>query len=163
MIVKICLSCHNPCWNNNGKNCSRRKIHFDKKLFKLYFKLNLFDDTFLLPFCSERLFCCRRQRKQFFVCASDALKALIPLSIRPPQNDVFTPEGKNKKQTLYYVFSAWLFMYCYVLYRVRGYERVVEFLSRARRSWCHVFNLTLFKRIYFLRTKLVCRIFLLTK
>lgn len=50
-------------------------------------------------------------------------------------------------------------MYCYVLYRVQGYERVVGFLSSAgRRSWCHVFNLTLFKRIwFFLHTKLVCQ------
>lgn len=36
--------------NVDNKNCSRRKIHFDKKLFKLYFKFNLCW-YILLPFC----------------------------------------------------------------------------------------------------------------
>lgn len=74
---------------NVDKNCSRRKIHSDKKLFKLYFKFNLCWYIFT-SFCS--LFRDTFQRENtFFVCASDAPKGFNSTldSLPPKRNVVF--------------------------------------------------------------------------
>lgn len=98
MIVKICLN-HVVALSQTTKTAAVRKIHFDKKLFKLTPNL-IYVDTFLLVSISRGNIFLRVHLN------GDALKALIPLAFDflPQKNDVcFPPRGKNKRQTLYYV------------------------------------------------------------
>lgn len=70
----------------------------------------------------------------FFECASDALKALFLLPSL--EFDVFrAPEGKNKKQTLYYDFFVRLLIF-YIFYRALASLRLFRLI------------LSLFKEIF---------------
>lgn len=73
------------------------------------------------------------------------------ISFVPPQNDdvfhrMFRLQQAKTKSKHFITFFAWLFMYCYVFFIVHEDRKrvVVAVFCRVKRSWCHVFNLTLF-------------------
>lgn len=159
--IEICLSCHNPKLQAN-----LRKSISIKSCLNFYFKLNLCWYIWISP-----LFLFPAFWNIFF--ASDALKALTRLLSLPFFSKMMmffsfisTPEGKNKKQTLYYVFCVAVFMYCYVFFIVH------EDGSESSRCCCFCFSnekeadamfliLPFFfvSEIHFFSTKLVCRLF----
>lgn len=74
-------------------------------LIHFYFPFFVFRDIF---------FCIRCPEGFHSVLISPHIDAFFPY--------VSAPEGKNKKQTLYYVFCVAVYVLLCVFYRVRGYE-----------------------------------------
>lgn len=131
----------------------RKEIHFSiKRMFKLEFKFNL---CMLIhfPFC----FASFMTKRDFLRVHQMPLKALILHSFWFPLKAsmflwVSTPEGKNRKQTLYYddFLLRWLFGVLFAFGCERRFEKVFFvlfasfFTAKTREEAVPCFNLTPF-------------------
>lgn len=96
-----------------------------------------------------------------FLCASDALK--VPARFAPLRHDevfLFCLLQKAKTKGKHFItFFAWLFMYCYVFYRIQdGVGASCCFLP-SKKKLMPCFNLTLFSEFLFSDPKHVYRFF----
>lgn len=96
-----------------------------------------------------------------FLCASDALK--VPARFAPLRHDevfLFCLLQKAKTKGKHFItFFAWLFMYCYVFYRIQdGVGASCCFLP-SEKKLMPCFNLTLFSEFLFSDPKHVYRFF----
>lgn len=150
MIARICQA-------TTPQQPKTEEIHFSiKRMFKLYFKSNL---CMLIhfPFC----FASFMTKRDFLRVHQMPLKALILHSFGFPLKAsmflrVSTPEGKNRKQTLYYddFLLRWLYGVLFAFGCERRFEKKcflffsLPFLRRRReKKLCHVLILPLFKGI----------------